>query len=223
MRKPTNLPTAKSCAAVQPWPTRRTISLLSGLATLAVLMVNVPTSARAEPYRHTVPALLVTDAPAVETVLPDRISPPTDTAAERIAAPMIELAQPRPRRTPAGIQLASLGGSDIPARRSSITGGAVRWGASPSCLDSRLRQVINQVASIFGPVKVNSTCRSRTHNAKVGGATHSKHLTGDAADFSVRKNKPAVLAYLQRNSSVGGLKLYPGGHFHIDTGPRRTW
>jgi uncharacterized protein YcbK (DUF882 family) len=59
-------------------------------------------------------------------------------------------------------------------------------------------------------VKVNSTCRSRTHNAKVGGATHSKHLTGDAADFSIRKNKPALLAYLQRNSAVGGLKLYPG-------------
>jgi hypothetical protein len=190
---------------------------------LVVLMVNVPTSARAEPYRHAVPAL-VTDAPAAETVLPDRISPPTNTAIERIAAPMIELAQPRPRPTRAGFQLASLGGSDIPAKRSSITEGAIRWGASPSCLDSRLRQVINQVASIFGPVKVNSTCRSRPHNAKVGGATHSKHLTGDAADFSVRSNKRGVLAYLERNPSVGGLKLYGGdGHFHIDTGPRRTW
>jgi uncharacterized protein YcbK (DUF882 family) len=80
------------------------------------------------------------------------------------------------------------------------------------------------VASIFGPVKVNSTCRSRTHNAKVGGATHSRHLTGDAADFSVRSDKRGVLAYLQKNPSVGGLELYGGdGHFHIDTGPRRTW
>jgi uncharacterized protein YcbK (DUF882 family) len=82
------------------------------------------------------------------------------------------------------------------------------------------------VTAIFGPVKVNSTCRSRARNAKVGGATRSKHLTGDAADFSVsRESKPAVLAFLQKNRSVGGLKLYPdskGGHFHIDTGPRRT-
>ena len=108
MRKPIHLPTAKSGPAVQPWPTRRTTSLLYGLATLAVLMINVPTSARAEPYRHTVPALLVADARTAETVLPDRISPPRDAAAERIAAPMIELAQPRPRRTHAGIQLASL-------------------------------------------------------------------------------------------------------------------
>ena len=119
--------------------------------------------------------------------------------------------------------LASLG-SDA-AKRSSASGGAVRWGASPSCLDSRLRQVINQVAANFGPVRVNSTCRSRTHNAKVGGAIHSKHLTGDAADFSVSpKSKPAVLGWLRRQPSVGGLKLYADrGHFHIDTGPRRTW
>jgi uncharacterized protein YcbK (DUF882 family) len=56
-----------------------------------------------------------------------------------------------------------------------------------------LREVINQVAALFGPVKVNSTCRSRNHNAKVGGATRSKHLTGDAADFSVNRNsKPAA-------------------------------
>jgi hypothetical protein len=128
MRKPTRLPTAKSCTVVQPWPTRRTICLLSGLATLAVLIVNVPTNATAEPYRHVVPALLVTDAPTAETVLPDRISPPTNTAVERIAAPMSELARPRPRRTRIGIQLASLGGSDIPAKRSSITEGAVHWG-----------------------------------------------------------------------------------------------
>ena len=217
-----NLPTCRQLSR----PTRRAIVLLSGLATLVMLTVNVPTSARAEPYRHAVPALLVTDAPASETVLPDTISPPTETAAERIAAPMIELAQPRPRRTRTGIQLASLGGSDIAsAKRSSITGGAVRWGASPSCLDSRLRQVIDQVASIFGPVKVNSTCRSHSHNAKIGGATRSQHLTGDAADFSVSRNKPAVLGWLRRQPSVGGLKLYAGGrgHFHIDTGPRRTW
>ena len=97
--------------------------------------------------------------------------------------------------------------------------------AVSSCLDSRLRQVINQVASNFGPVRVNSTCRSHSHNARVGGATRSKHLTGDAADFSVSRNKPAVLGWLQRQPSVGGLKLYAGGrgHFHIDTGPRRTW
>ena len=227
MRKRIYLPRAKSCATLRPRPTRRTISHLSGLATLAMLMVNVPASARAEPHRHMLSALLVSHAPAAETALPDRISPPTDSAAERLVAPMIELGQPRPRRTPSGIQLASLGSGEIgPSTqvRTSLSGGTIRWGASSSCLDSRLRTVINEVASIFGPVKVDSTCRSRTRAAKVGGATHSKHLTGEAADFSVGGKKRAVLAYLQKNPSVGGLKLYGGdGHFHIDTGPRRTW
>lgn len=132
--------------------------------------------------------------------------------------------EPTTNNAPA-IKLASLGGNDVASAKRSSSDGAVRWGASPSCLDSRLRQVINQVSSNFGPVKVNSTCRSRTHNARVGGATHSKHLTGDAVDFSVSRNKPAVLGWLRRQPSVGGLKLYAGGrgHFHIDTGPRRTW
>ena len=104
--------------------------------------------------------------------------------------------EPATNKAP-GIQLASLG-SDIPAKRSSLSGGSIQWRASPSCLDSRLRQVINQVASVFGPVRVNSTCRSHSHNAKVGGATRSKHLTGDAADFSVSpKSKPAVLGWLR--------------------------
>ena len=77
--------------------------------------------------------------------------------------------------------------------RASLSGEAVRWGASSCCLDVTLREVIDQVAAIFGPVRVNSTCRSRSRNAKVGGAPHSKHLSGDAADFSVsRNNKPAV-------------------------------
>jgi hypothetical protein len=140
MRKPIYLPRAKSCATLQPWPTRRTVSLLSGLATLAMLVVNVPTSARAEPQRHVVSALLVSHAPAAETALPDKINPPTVSAVERIVAPMIELGQPRLRRTPSGIQLASLGGSEIgPSTRvrSSLSGGTIRWGASPSCLNSR--------------------------------------------------------------------------------------
>jgi hypothetical protein len=169
----------------------------------------------------------VSHAPAAETALPDKISPPTVSAAERIVAPMIELGQPRLRRTPSGIQLASLGGEAERSGkegRSSLSGEMVRWGAPSFCLDGTLREVINQVAAIFGPVRVNSTCRSRSRNAKVGGAPRSKHLTGDAADFSVRSNKRGVLAYLQKNPSVGGLKLYGGdGHFHIDTGPRRTW
>jgi uncharacterized protein YcbK (DUF882 family) len=57
----------------------------------------------------------------------------------------------------------------------------------------------------------------------VGGARHSYHLSGSAIDFRIHGNARAVHAYLSSNRSVGGLKHYGGGLFHIDVGPRRTW
>ena len=99
----------------------------------------------------------------------------------------------------------------------------VRWTAAAACLNETLRKVIHEVAATFGPLTVNSTCRSHQHNAKVGGARRSRHLTGDAADFLVPSNARAILAFLRAHPMVGGLKLYRDGHFHIDTGPRRRW
>jgi hypothetical protein len=191
------------------WTVARTTALVTGLGLIGVLFVDLPASSSAN-----------TD-PAKPTYVPAS-GPWIKLGADR------EDAQRSARATPEkiiGVQVASLGDSDAaPAERSSIAAGSVRWGASPSCLDARLRTVIYQVAANYGPVKVNSTCRSRGHNAKVGGATRSKHLTGDAADFSISRKKTAVLGWLRRHPSVGGLKLYGGdGHFHIDTGPRRTW
>jgi uncharacterized protein YcbK (DUF882 family) len=57
----------------------------------------------------------------------------------------------------------------------------------------------------------------------VGGAPRSFHLTGNAVDFRVAGSYGRVLAFLSRLRSVGGLKHYGRGVFHIDTGPRRTW
>jgi Peptidase M15 len=129
------------------------------------------------------------------------------------------------RSAPAKLRLASLGGgfTSKPSFGPSLSGGAVRWVASSGCLNSGLRSVIASVASSFGPVTVNSTCRSRGHNARVGGARRSQHLTGNAADFRVRGNWRGVWAFLRSSSMVGGLKHYGGGLFHIDTGARRSW
>lgn len=97
------------------------------------------------------------------------------------------------------------------------------WNASSACLNPALRRVVSEVAASFGPVTVNSTCRSHSHNARVGGAKQSFHLSGSAADFRIAGNPGATLAFLKGHRSVGGLKHYGGGVFHIDTGPRRTW
>jgi hypothetical protein len=125
-----------------------------------------------------------------------------------------------------GVQVASLGDSyqPKPDLGPSLAGGSVKWAANSGCLNASLRAVIYQVASNYGPVTVNSTCRGRRHNARVGGARHSHHLSGNAVDFRVHgRNNRAVLAFLRSHGSVGGLKLYRGGYFHIDTGSRRSW
>jgi len=124
-------------------------------------------------------------------------------------------------------QRMSLGASVTTHTRSAThtprSSGKVSWSASSGCLNGRLKSVIHQVASRYGSLRVNSTCRSRSRNRRVGGARHSHHLTGNAVDFRVFGNVRAVASFLRSNGSVGGYKHYGGGLFHIDTGPRRTW
>jgi hypothetical protein len=124
------------------------------------------------------------------------------------------------------VRVASLGGGYQPQPEfgRSLSGGGVRWVANSGCLNGRLRAVIYQVANNYGPVTVNSTCRSRRHNARVGGAHHSHHLAGNAVDFRVHgRGARGVYAFLRSHPSVGGLKFYRRGFFHIDTGSRRSW
>lgn len=125
-----------------------------------------------------------------------------------------------------GVKVASLGKDSYeykPKKKSLTGGGGVNWVANSGCLDGSLKGVIYQVAANYGPVTVSSTCRSKSHNARVGGAPRSKHLSGDAADFRVHSNVSATYAYLRSSGSVGGLKHYGGGLFHIDNGERRSW
>jgi len=122
------------------------------------------------------------------------------------------------------VRVASLGDRHtLPEKPSRSIGGSgsIKWVASRGCLDASLRRVLAQVASRFGSVTVNSTCRSRSRNARVGGARRSKHLTGDAADFRIHGNWGAASSFIR--GLVGGFKHYGGGLFHIDTGPRRSW
>jgi hypothetical protein len=176
---------------------------------MCILMVNVPGS-------------------RAMAAAPDGSESQQESSVERIAARSTQ--EPgdttvKPRRRSAGVQVASLGPDKQPSLSDapSVGGGAVRWAASSGCLNATLRRIVGEVAAAYGPVTVNSTCRSPSRNAAVGGARHSYHLSGSATDFRTHGNARAVHAYLSSNRSVGGLKHYGGGLFHIDVGPRRTW
>jgi len=60
-------------------------------------------------------------------------------------------------------------------KRGSVTGGSggVIWHARSSCLNEKLKSAIYHIARNWGRVRVNSTCRSRKHNRRVGGANGS--------------------------------------------------
>ena len=113
-------------------------------------------------------------------------------------------------------------GSAEPSR-ASLAGGGITWQANSGCVPGQLRGVLDEVIGTFGRVTVTSTCRGTGQNRAAGGAGQSYHLSGQAVDFRAHGSISAVYAQLSSNNSVGGLKHYGGGLFHIDTGPRRSW
>ncbi len=145
-------------------------------------------------------------------------------AAKRLraaAASEAGAARPTKRRAKRYASRGPIEDYDVRPRRS-LSGG-VSWNAPSGCLNGTLRSVVADIASSFGSVRVNSTCRSHSRNARVGGARRSHHLTGDAVDFRVSGNVRGALAYLRSHGSIGGVKHYGGGLIHADTGPRRRW
>lgn len=70
--------------------------------------------------------------------------------------------------------------------------------------------------------------RSPAHNAAVGGASQSRHMSADATDFSVetvnRFGRTKFLAACERIWENGGVGTYPGGSVHTDSrGYRARW
>ncbi|MBB3231720.1 D-Ala-D-Ala carboxypeptidase family metallohydrolase [Halomonas stenophila] len=92
-------------------------------------------------------------------------------------------------------------------------------------VDAATLEILEAVRTHFGaPVIVTSGCRCPDHNAAVGGASHSQHLYGRAADIKVRNATPATVhGYIARHFPDASLGLY-GTFVHVDTrsdGPAR--
>lgn len=91
------------------------------------------------------------------------------------------------------------------------------------CLSPALRLAIWEFEGHFHrKIVMTSGFRTAQHNARVGGASSSKHMTCEAADFfipGVAKSK--LIAFAKSLSQVGGLGCYRGRNFiHIDVRQR---
>lgn len=74
------------------------------------------------------------------------------------------------------------------------------------------------------PMIVNSAYRSPEHNARVGGAKKSQHLSGAAFDISMANHDPETFIVAACEAGFTGIGTYPRSNFvHIDIGSARVW
>lgn len=95
---------------------------------------------------------------------------------------------------------------------------ACRCGCGTSTVDAELLQVITDVREHFGsPVVITSGHRCAKHNANVGGAKNSMHLTGKAADIKVRGILPSEVHKYLTDKYQGKYGIGKYNYFtHID-------
>lgn len=74
------------------------------------------------------------------------------------------------------------------------------------------------------PMLITSAYRDPAHNRRVGGATSSYHMKGQAFDVRMDNHNPAEFEAAARALGFTGFGYYPdSGFMHIDTGPARSW
>ena len=102
---------------------------------------------------------------------------------------------------------------------------ATRDGAPLARISTRLVAALERLAERAAPVHIISGYRHITHNAFVGGATRSHHLSGEAADIWSSSNSSVPLArHVVESIGCGiGLGLGPSS-LHVDVrGSLTTW
>ncbi|SDK68181.1 D-Ala-D-Ala carboxypeptidase family metallohydrolase [Billgrantia gudaonensis] len=103
---------------------------------------------------------------------------------------------------------------------------ACSCGCGFDTVDAETLAVLERVRRHFdAPVIVTSGCRCPAYNAQIGGAEHSQHTLGRAADIQVRGVEPAaVQAFLHASyPDAYGIGRY-ATFTHLDTrthGPAR--
>jgi len=88
-------------------------------------------------------------------------------------------------------------------------------------INPRLVDALQELRDLAGlPVRVTSGYRCPDHNRAVGGAKHSQHLLGNAADIVVKGRSVAEMHTLAEQVPAfrdGGIGVYPEqGFVHVD-------
>lgn len=93
-----------------------------------------------------------------------------------------------------------------------------------STINIQFIKQVNELLEQF-PASVTRIISTPTHNAEVGGAPKSKHLTGEAIDLvfdNALSLKPAAQYALQLG--FGGIELdYRNLHMHLDNRDGAVW
>lgn len=97
-------------------------------------------------------------------------------------------------------------------------------GSDKVLISDELVTLLQKIRDHFGAaVVINSAYRTETYNRKVGGATHSQHVLGTAADIVISGVSPLQVAqyaeYLQPKS--GGIGVYTT-FTHVDVRATRS-
>lgn len=86
-------------------------------------------------------------------------------------------------------------------------------------------EVLEPLREQFGALKITSGYRNKRLNIAIGGASKSKHLTGEAADiFPIRigVRLQDIYEYLNKHHK-GGVAIRPNRFIHVDIGENRRW
>jgi uncharacterized protein YcbK (DUF882 family) len=92
-------------------------------------------------------------------------------------------------------------------------------------IDPAFLDRLDLLRSDFGrPLRILSAYRTPLHNAFVGGAPLSRHLTANAADISIveLEGGKTTLRSLAFQAGFRGFGYYRT-FLHVDTGPAREW
>jgi uncharacterized protein YcbK (DUF882 family) len=85
-------------------------------------------------------------------------------------------------------------------------------------MNETLIRVADRVREHFGrPMQVTSGRRCANHNARVGGVSNSRHLSGKAMDFCVvGKTAAQVLDYVKSQPEIRYTYAIDGTYVHMD-------